>query len=69
MKHVIDSVPPGNWALVEAVCVRESNFCYAYTDTAHLLLCSGLFAGSVVRVCAFLFLTSPDMYHTHVHIL
>lgn len=52
MKHLIDRVPPGNWALVEAVCIRESNFCYAYTDTAHLLLCSGLLAGSAVRVCA-----------------
>lgn len=68
MKHLIDSVPPGNWALVGAVCVRESNFCYAYTDTAHLLLCSGLFAGSAVRVCAY-FSYIPDMYHTHVHIL
>lgn len=52
MKHLIDRVPPGNWALVEAVCIRESNFCYIYTDTGRLLLCSGLFARSAVRVCA-----------------
>lgn len=40
MKHLIDRVPPGNWALAEAVCIRESNFCYAYTDTQHICCCA-----------------------------